>query len=104
MIALVSKDVSRGARKALERIGWETEIVESMDCNWMERKKRRPTSNTGIIGTHTRFHAWGYTQYSKILYVDADVLLMTNIDEIFHIDADFAAAPCARPGDRKSVV
>ena len=98
MIAFVAGDVSSGARRALRKLGWDTHEVESMDCNWMDRKKRRRPSNRGIRGTHTRFHAWSYTQYSKIIYVDADIMLMSSVDELFGIDADFAAAPCARPG------
>ena len=49
-----------------------------------------------IKGTHTRFHAWNYTEFSKIISM---YMLMTNIDQLFDIPDDFAAAPCSRPGD-----
>ncbi|KAJ7387784.1 hypothetical protein OS493_001128 [Desmophyllum pertusum] len=51
-----------------------------------------------INGTHTRFHALNYTEFSKIIYADVDYMLMTNIDELFDISDDFAASPCSRPG------
>ncbi|KAJ7378888.1 hypothetical protein OS493_019579 [Desmophyllum pertusum] len=106
MIALISDTVSEGTRKALQSVGWDTRLVEEMDCEWLDAKVggernsglfARPLGHR-IKGTHTRFHAWNYTEYSKIIYVDADYMLMTNIDELFDIPDDFAASPCARPG------
>ena len=106
MIALISETVHEGTRKALQSVGWETRLVEEMDCNWLDAKLGGDR-NSGLFGkprgyrikgTHTRFHAWNYTQYSKIIYVDADYMLMTNSDRLFDIPDDFAAVPCARPG------
>ena len=57
----------------------------------------RPLGHS-IRGTHTRFHVWNYTEFSKIIYLDADLILMTNIDELFDLPDNFAATPCARPG------
>ena len=106
MIVFISEDVSEGAVKALQSIGWETQLVEEMDCNWLDLKLGG-NRNSGLFGrplghrikgTHTRFHAWKYTELSKIIYLDADYMMMTNIDELFDIPDDFAAVPCARPG------
>ncbi|XP_078347773.1 glycogenin-1-like [Oculina patagonica] len=106
MIAFISERVSEGTRKALQSVGWNTRLVEEMDCNWLDAKLGGDR-NSGwfgkplghrIKGTHTRFHAWNYTHFSKIIYVDADYMLMTNIDHLFDIPDDFAAAPCSRPG------
>ena len=106
MIAFISAEVSEGAVKALQNVGWETRLVEEMDCNWLDAKIGGDR-NSGffgkppghrIRGTHTRFHSWNYTEFSKIIYLDADYMLMTNIDELFDLPDDFAAAPCARPG------
>ena len=107
MIAFISERVSESTRKALDSVGWNTRLVEEMDCEWLD-SKLGDDRNSGwfdyktlekrIKGTHTRFHAWNYTQFSKIIYVDADYMLMTNIDQLFYIPDDFAAAPCSRPG------
>ena len=106
MIALISETVNEGTRKALQSVGWETRLVEEMDCDWLDAKLGGDR-NSGLFGkplgyrikgTHTRFHAWNYTQYSKIIYVDADYMLMTNIDRLFDIPDDFAAAHTSRPG------
>ena len=106
MTAFISKSVSEETRHVLQSVGWDTRLVEEMDCNWMDVKVGGDR-NSGLLGrpighrirgTHTRFHAWNYTEFSKIIYVDADYLLMTNIDELFDIPEDFAAVPCSRPG------
>ena len=106
MIALISETVDEATRKALQSVGWETRLVEEMDCDWLDAKLGGDR-NSGLFGkplgyrikgTHTRFHAWNYTQYSKIIYVDADYMLMTNIDRLFDIPDDFAAAHTSRPG------
>lgn len=106
MIALISDTLSMGTQRALQKVGWDTRIVEAMDCDWLETKLGVTdygglfgrAQNHGIKGTHTRFHAWNYTEFSKIIYVDADYMLMTNIDQLFVAPGDFAAAPCSRPG------
>ena len=98
LIIFISKDVTQQTRKALEKVGWSIHEVESMDCDWLARKKGRPPLHSEIRGTHTRYQVWSYTQYSKIIYVDADIMLMSSIDELFDIDAEFAAAPGSRPG------
>ena len=106
MIVFISEEVSTDAVKALQNVGWKTRLVEEMDCNWLDAKIGgdrnsglfgRPLGHR-IRGTHTRFHAWNYTEFSKIIYLDADLMLMTNIDELFKLPDDFAATPCARPG------
>ena len=105
MIAFISNSVDKNTVQALQKVGWSTRLVEEMDCNWLDEKLggqgggflARP-EGPRIRGTHTRFHAWNYTQFTKIIYVDADFMLMSNIDELFDIPDDFAAVPCARPG------
>lgn len=98
MIALVSSDVSQGARNALGKVGWSIREVERLDCDWIEKQKGLPQLHSGYIGTHTRFHAWNYTEFSKIIYADPDYMPMTNIDDLFDVKGDFAAATCSRPG------
>ena len=97
-IGLISKDVSENTRKALQSVGWKTRLVEEMDCDWMDAKVGgdrnsglfgRPLGHR-IKGTHTRFHAWNYTDFSKMIYVDANYMLISNIDELFEIPEHFA--------------
>ena len=98
MIALVSRDVSAVNRGALERVGWDVVEVEALDCNWLDKQQGREPRNIGILGTHMRFHVWTFSSYEKLIYIDGDFLVLSNIDELFEINGEFAACHCARPG------
>lgn len=41
----------------------------------------------------TKINLWNQTQFRKIVYVDADMVALRAPDELFDIDAVFAAAP-----------
>ena len=41
----------------------------------------------------TKINLWKQTQYRKIVYLDADVVALRAPDELFDLDAPFAAAP-----------
>ncbi|KAH8701305.1 nucleotide-diphospho-sugar transferase [Phaeosphaeriaceae sp. PMI808] len=43
--------------------------------------------------TYTKIALWRQTQFRKIVYLDADVVALRALDELFDIDAPFAAAP-----------
>ncbi|KAF2091795.1 glycosyltransferase family 8 protein [Saccharata proteae CBS 121410] len=43
--------------------------------------------------TFTKLALWRQTQYRKIVYIDADVVALRAPDELFDIEASFAAAP-----------
>ncbi|KAA8905770.1 nucleotide-diphospho-sugar transferase [Sphaerosporella brunnea] len=43
----------------------------------------------------TKINLWKLTQFRKIVYVDADMVALRAPDELFDVDADFAAAPDA---------
>ena len=49
MIALISGNVSKDTQKALQSVGWETRLVEEMDCNWMDAKVGGDR-NSGLFG------------------------------------------------------
>ena len=40
----------------------------------------------------TKIHLWRLTQFSKIIYVDADVVALRAPDELFKIDAPLAVS------------
>jgi glycogenin glucosyltransferase len=57
--------------------------------------------NLQIIGrpdlraTPTKLNLWTLTQYERILYLDADTLVLSNLDHVFSLpqSIDFAASP-----------
>jgi glycogenin glucosyltransferase len=43
--------------------------------------------------TFTKIALWKQTQFRKLVYLDADVVALRALDELFDIEASFAAAP-----------
>ncbi|KAF2395534.1 nucleotide-diphospho-sugar transferase, partial [Trichodelitschia bisporula] len=46
-----------------------------------------------LLYAFTKIHLWRLDQFRKIVYIDSDVVALTAPDELFDIDAPFAAAP-----------
>jgi glycogenin glucosyltransferase len=46
-----------------------------------------------LLYTFTKIALWRQTQFSKIVYMDADMLALQNMDHLFQLDHPFAAAP-----------
>ena len=61
----------------------------------------KSTSNLQIIGrpdlhaTLTKLHLWNLTEFERVLYLDADTLVLSNLDHLFSLpdSIDFAASP-----------
>ncbi|KAK9362590.1 nucleotide-diphospho-sugar transferase [Lipomyces starkeyi] len=48
-----------------------------------------------LYQSFTKILAWNQTQYKRIVYLDADTLPLTNIDDLFDSDGSIAACPDA---------
>ncbi|KAK9387329.1 nucleotide-diphospho-sugar transferase [Lipomyces mesembrius] len=48
-----------------------------------------------LYESFTKILAWNQTQYKRIVYLDADTLPLTNIDDLFNTDGSTAACPDA---------
>ena len=62
----------------------------------------KPNLSTGSWeeSQYTKLHLWTLTQYRKVFYVDADCLVVSkDIEGIFELDSQFAAAPDVFPPD-----
>ncbi len=46
-----------------------------------------------LISTFTKIALWRQTQFHRLLYIDADVVALRAPDELFKIEATFAAVP-----------
>ncbi|XP_016089567.1 glycogenin-1-like isoform X2 [Sinocyclocheilus grahami] len=75
---------------ALEDVFDEVVVVDVLDSRdqthltWL----RRP--ELGV--TFTKLHCWTLTQYSKCVFLDADTLVLCNVDELFEYE-ELSAAP-----------
>ncbi len=46
-----------------------------------------------LISTFTKIELWRQTQYKKIVYLDADMVVLRAPNELLTLDSDFAAVP-----------
>ncbi|KAF1834763.1 nucleotide-diphospho-sugar transferase [Decorospora gaudefroyi] len=65
----------------------------------VERIRNPNPANLYVMGrpdlafAFTKIALWRQTQFRKLVYLDADVVALRALDELFDIDAPFAAAP-----------
>ncbi|KAF9199509.1 Glycogenin-1, partial [Haplosporangium sp. Z 27] len=101
---LITANVSRPIRDRLSQVYDSIIEIGEIDSN--------STKNLALLGrpelgvTLTKIHVFNQTQYSKLVFLDADTLVLRNIDELFETAANgsindkdrntrFAAAPDA---------
>ncbi|XP_040122333.1 glycogenin-2 isoform X2 [Oryx dammah] len=90
LAVLVTPQVSTPLRVILSRVFdevVEVNLIDSADYVHLAFLKR---PDLGI--TLTKLHCWTLTHYSKCVFLDADTLVLSNIDELFE-RREFSAAP-----------
>ncbi|KAM5197316.1 glycogenin-2 isoform 2-T2 [Hipposideros larvatus] len=90
LVVLVTPQVSSLLRVILSRVFDEVLEVNLMDsADYIHLAfLRRP--ELGV--TLTKLHCWTLTHYSKCVFLDADTLVLSNIDDLFD-RGEFSAAP-----------
>ncbi|KAM5290570.1 glycogenin-2 isoform 1-T3 [Glossophaga mutica] len=90
LVVLVTPQVSRLLRLLLAKVFDEVVEVDLMDsADYVHLAfLRRP--ELGV--TLTKLHCWALTQYSKCVFLDADTLVLSNVDELFE-RRELSAAP-----------
>ncbi|KAJ8350759.1 hypothetical protein SKAU_G00258890 [Synaphobranchus kaupii] len=89
-VVMVTSHVSQGARAALARVFHQVKEVEVLDSSDWARLIMMGRPELGV--TLTKLHCWALTEYSKCVFLDADVLVLCNVDELFDRQ-EFSAAP-----------
>lgn len=87
-VVMVTDDVSATARADLAALGWEVRAVAPIT-------NPRPSEERLFArfgGTYTKLRAWELTEFDRVVLLDADTLVLRNVDELFERPA-FAAAP-----------
>jgi alpha-N-acetylglucosamine transferase len=87
-IVLVTPDVPEAARQRLREKGWQTRDIEPIS---------NPTPEGELMfsrfrNTFTKLRAWSATEFDKLVCLDADTIVLQNIDELFERPG-IAAAP-----------
>ncbi|XP_012885328.1 PREDICTED: glycogenin-1 [Dipodomys ordii] len=90
LVVLSTPQVSDAMRKALETVFDEVLTVDVLDSGDSAHLTLMKRPELGV--TLTKLHCWSLTQYSKCVFMDADTLVLANIDDLFERE-ELSAAP-----------
>lgn len=90
LVALIGPHVSEPCQSVLKRIYDEVRVVDVLDSGDTAHLAMMKRPDLGV--TFTKLHCWTLTQYSKCVFMDADTLVVSNIDELFDRE-ELSAAP-----------
>ncbi|KAJ4833365.1 Inositol phosphorylceramide glucuronosyltransferase 1 [Turnera subulata] len=76
MVVLVSDGVSDYAKKLLEADGWIVEMISLLANPNQVRPKR-------FWGVYTKLKIFNMTNYKKVVYLDADTIVVKSIEDLF---------------------
>ncbi|KAJ0079652.1 hypothetical protein Patl1_23111 [Pistacia atlantica] len=76
MVVLVSDGVSGYAKKLLQADGWKVEEISLLTNPNQVRPKR-------FWGVYTKLKIFNMTNYRKVVYLDADTIVVKNIEDLF---------------------
>ncbi|KAJ8252873.1 hypothetical protein GJAV_G00206520 [Gymnothorax javanicus] len=89
-VVMVTSHVSSGARAALADVFHQVKEVEVLDSS--DRAHLNILGRPELGVTLTKLHCWALTEYTKCVFLDADMLVLCNVDELFDRE-EFSAAP-----------
>ncbi|XP_044288690.1 glycogenin-1 isoform X2 [Varanus komodoensis] len=90
LTALITPHVSDAMRQVLEKVFDEVKLVDVLDSGDSAHLALLKRPELGV--TLTKLHCWGLTQFSKCVFMDADTMVLSNIDELFERE-ELSAAP-----------
>lgn len=71
----------------LKKVGWDVRVAEDLEFDDVDIQKIRPWHRHNF----NKLHLWTWTQYEKVVFVDADVLCKGSISDLFKMPGDLAA-------------
>jgi glycogenin glucosyltransferase len=92
LAVLVTQDVSENFRQHLRELYDVVVEVNVFDSNDTVNLELLTRPDLGV--TFTKLHCWRLTQFTKCVFMDADTLVLQNIDELFDRE-ELSAAPDA---------
>ncbi|XP_042164519.1 glycogenin-1 isoform X2 [Oncorhynchus tshawytscha] len=90
LVVMIGPHVSDPCKGVLLKIFDEVLLVDVLDSGDSANLALMKRPDLGV--TFTKLHCWTLTQYSKCVFMDADTLVVQNIDELFDRE-ELSAAP-----------
>lgn len=100
IVVLVTPNISASTTKRLSCNRHVTvKVVEPIT-----RPEGSSSENCWANSEYTKLHIWNLMEFTRIVYIDADCIVLENIDELFSLIPDneqiFAASPDVFPPDK----
>lgn len=77
LILLIDSSISTTKRDALAAAGWTIRLIKRIRNPLAEK-------NTYNEYNYSKFRLWQLTDYDKIIFIDADIIVLRNLDLLFH--------------------
>ncbi|XP_050221281.1 putative UDP-glucuronate:xylan alpha-glucuronosyltransferase 4 [Mercurialis annua] len=76
LILLHDSSITPKSLRGLRAAGWKTKLIEPI---------RSPSAKKGSYNewNYSKLRVWQLTKYDKIIFIDADIVVLKNIDEFF---------------------
>merc|ERR1739838_230653 len=95
LVVMVTPDVSKDARDVLESIFDVVTVVDVLDSKDASNLAMLKRPELGV--TFTKLHCWKLVKYNKCVFLDADTLVVADVDDLFSNDEFSAVADCGWP-------
>jgi len=89
-VLMVTKGVTLDQRERLNEVWDQLVDITAMDSNDTERLALLKRPELGC--TFSKLRAWTLTQFTKCVFLDADTLVLQNVDDLFERE-ELSAAP-----------
>ncbi|XP_053316889.1 glycogenin-1 [Spea bombifrons] len=90
LVVLITPQVSDSMRKVLDKVFDVVRVVDVLDSEDSAHLALMQRPELGI--TLTKLHCWALTEYTKCVFMDADTVVLSNIDNLFERE-ELSAAP-----------
>lgn len=77
LVLLIDNSISIPKREALTAAGWKIRIIKRI-------RNPRAEKKTYNEYNYSKFRLWQLTDYDKIIFIDADIIVLRNLDLLFH--------------------
>ncbi|XWS21184.1 hypothetical protein CRYUN_Cryun30bG0033700 [Craigia yunnanensis] len=77
LILLLDRSISEPKRDALKAAGWQLRFIKRI-------RNPRAEKNSYNEYNYSKFRLWQLTDYDKVIFIDADIIILRNLDLLFH--------------------
>lgn len=77
LILLIDASISEVKRAALAAAGWQIRLIRRI-------RNPRAEKHTYNEYNYSKFRLWQLTDYDKVIFIDSDIVVLRNLDLLFH--------------------